>query len=469
MRKRVIVVGGLLVAVLAFGSGTGVGILVSRSSSPSSSALTAAASTPTPTTASLTTAPRIPSPSSRVPGDDNDRLTLFPTISHPPASRPPNNDETERETREPTFMLQPVSDPPSNLIGISPVRSPSGLSPAFSPAFLLNPTSFDWRVVSQVNDPDPSFGSSVEVASDVSAIAVAKPNTTSVCIFNPFVSATTWFVIGDPLDDRNRNGHGKFLSMSTDGRVVATGSPTSVTVWEFDLALPNRWSRPLGLEVPLVTAIALSQSGTVLTVASDRPCLVQTYRYGRMEWNREAEIVVNGTCAVHSIAMSFDAARIAVATATKIVVYEKLSGVPGQQMGSEIVIGNGTSKTVVSMPEKGYSIAVSNGAHPLRVWEWDYNVEDWQQTTPNVPNSTGVVGVSFADDSGTLAAIFSTGLVRVYSFEVRTFNVQWTQRGSDLTDIVAKSVSLSYDGRFLTVGGNDLASGNGTAILYSLS
>ena len=237
-------------------------------------------------------------------------------------------------------------------------------------------------------------------------------------LWDPVTGASVLSLPEDPYWDAG-------LSFSPDGRLLASGSPEGVTLWE----APS--GEPVATFDGAAWSLAFSPDGDQLAVET---------REGVRIWDvssRESRGVLNGhTASVSSLAFSPDGRLLATAS-TQVILWDVSSGAPWR-----FLPGPAEYATSVAFSPDGRLLA--SGAMDKTVHMWDVSTGDVVATLPH----GGIVdGLSFSPDGELLAAEAEGGALHVWEVDsgtlAGTLNVRTTY------DYEAR---FSPDGRFVVSG-----------------
>ena len=343
------------------------------------------------------------------------------------------------------------------------------------------------------------FGTNVKISGDGSVLAVGAPNFDDGNLWDEhggvlvyqFVN-NAWTILGGPIVGEAAGDRlGSFFSLSSDGKVLAVGTPSKsnntgrVRVYE---NINNVWTR-LGGDIDGEAAgdesgssISLSSDGKVLAVGAsgNDPSgridagHVRVYQYVNNVWTRlggdiDGEAAGDGSGS--SISLSSDGKVLAVGAsgndpsgridAGHVRVYRYASNV-WTQLGSDIdgTTAGGKSGYPVTLSNNGSILAVGELYH-VRVYQYKADSGTWVQQGDNI-NTVGSSSLSLSGDGNVLAVgegnfptnfLSYVGRVRVY----RYVNSAWTQLGDSIIGVGAynyfgRSVSLSSNGSILAGG-----------------
>ena len=330
----------------------------------------------------------------------------------------------------------------------------------------------------------------------------------------PFIMFSQTQLGSDINGDSSGDYSGYSVSMSSDGTIVAIGSPYNdgngsnsghVRVYEYS---GGSWSQ-LGTDIEGEAAgdssgysVSLSSDGTKVAIGATGNDAtdpngghVRVYEYSSSSWSQlgaDIDGEAAGDSSGTSVSMSSDGTIVAIGSpyndgngsnSGHVRVYE-YSGGSWSQLGTDIdgEAAGDSSGYSVSLSSDGTKVAIGatgndatdpNGGH-VRVYE--YSSSSWSQVGADINgDSSGDYSgysVSMSSD-GTIVAIGSpyndgngsnSGHVRVYEYS----GGSWSQLGTDIEgeaagDSSGYSVSLSSDGTKVAIGatGNDATDPNG--------
>ena len=319
-------------------------------------------------------------------------------------------------------------------------------------------------------DSDQS-GWSVSLSSDGTIVAIAAnrndgtaSNAGHVRVYK-YNGSTTWTKLGQDIDGEATNDgwSGYSVSLSSDGTIVAIGSPYnsgsaaqsgSVRVYKYNGS--TTWTK-LGQDID--GEASGDQSGYSVSISSDGTIVAIGAPYNTSSASGEGQVRVykyNGSTTWTQIGQDIDG--------------EATSGTSGYSIS---LSSDGTVVAIGAIDNDGTSGSNSDNRGSVRVYK--YNGSTWtklgQDLDGEASSNQSGRSVSISGD-GTIIAIgapFNTGTntgaghVRIYQYSGTT----WTQLGTDIDgeaayDSSGMAVSLSTDGVFVAIGATD-NDANGTS------
>jgi hypothetical protein len=362
-------------------------------------------------------------------------------------------------------------------------------------------------------------GYSVSMSDDGTIVAIGALNNNGNGSYSGHVrvyeySSGSWSQLGADIDgEAGGDASGYSVSMSDDGTVVAIGAPENdgngsnsghVRVYGYS---SGSWSQ-LGADIDGEAvgdvsgwSISLSDDGTTLAIGAlnndgngDFSGHVRVYGYASGSWSQlgaDIDGEAAGDRSGKSVSLSDDGTILAIGAPANegngfysghVRVYEYSSG-SWSQLGADIdgEAGGDASGISVSLSDDGTIVAVGapenggNGYDAGHVRVYEYSSGSWSQLGADIDGEAtwdnSGVSVSLSDD-GTILAIGASandgngsrsGHVRVYEYS----SGSWSQLGADIDgeaagDCSGISVSLSYDGDVVAIGGylNSAAAGH---------
>ena len=321
-------------------------------------------------------------------------------------------------------------------------------------------------------DSDQS-GWSVSLSSDGTIVAIAANRNVGVGGIRAghvrvykYNGSTTWTKLGQDIDGEATNDgwSGYSVSLSSDGTIVAIGSPYnsgsfaqsgSVRVYKYNGS--TTWTK-LGQDID--GEASGDQSGYSVSISSDGTIVAIGAPYNTSSASGEGQARVykyNGSTTWTQIGQDIDG--------------EATSGTSGYSIS---LSSDGTVVAIGAIDNDGTSGSNSDNRGSVRVYK--YNGSTWtklgQDLDGEASSNQSGRSVSISGD-GTIIAIgapFNTagtnsgaGHVRIYQYSGTT----WTQLGTDIDgeaayDSSGMAVSLSTDGVFVAIGATD-NDANGTS------
>ena len=320
-------------------------------------------------------------------------------------------------------------------------------------------------------DSDQS-GWSVSLSSDGTIVAIAANRNVGVGGIRAghvrvykYNGSTTWTKLGQDIDGEATNDgwSGYSVSLSSDGTIVAIGSPYnsgsfaqsgSVRVYKYNGS--TTWTK-LGQDID--GEASGDQSGYSVSISSDGTIVAIGAPYNTSSASGEGQARVykyNGSTTWTQIGQDIDG--------------EATSGTSGYSIS---LSSDGTVVAIGAIDNDGTSGSNSDNRGSVRVYK--YNGSTWtklgQDLDGEASSNQSGRSVSISGD-GTIIAIgapFNTGTntgaghVRIYKYSGTT----WTQLGTDIDgeaayDSSGMAVSLSTDGVFVAIGATD-NDANGTS------
>ena len=324
----------------------------------------------------------------------------------------------------------------------------------------LSGTWTQWGADINGDAADDRFGSSVAISSNGSTIVVGAPlwsanNNGRVKVFTN--TSGNWVQVGSSIGGSGNNAAaGSSVAVSSDGSIVAIGSPTfstgatnrgAVQVYQ---NVSGTWTQiggiiqGSGVELRLGSSVALSSDGTVLAVGATG----------------------NGTSAYPG----------------RVKIFRNISGV-WTQVGVDLIgTANGDAfGQGLSLSSDGNTVAIgapynsSNGFWKGHVKVYANNSGTWTQVGATIQGEANDNQSGFSvslSGNGSVLAIGASGNSNTngaYSGHVRLYRNNggiWSQIGTDIdgeaaNDGSGSSVSISSDGNYLAVGAYQ-NSGNGS-------
>jgi hypothetical protein len=340
----------------------------------------------------------------------------------------------------------------------SPFNNFNGSESGLARVYEYNTNTSSWE--QQGNDifgisTNDQFGYSISLSDDGSIVAVgARFNGTNaqghVRVFTYNTNNNIWEQLGDDIEGEAMDSSGTSVSLSSDGSIVAIGSPAAQTgsgkVRIYQYNTNNGVWEQLGSNL-LITTSSGGQFG-------------------------------------YSVSLSFDGLTIAIGARlsseggtgsgsglTRILTYNNGSG-EWEQQGNDIYseADNDEFGFSVSLSSDGFIVAIgapfndgstSNSGH-VRVYQ--YTSGDWTQLGGDIDGEStddeSGYSVSLSNDGlivgiGARANNNYTGHVRIYQYN-NTLEI-WEQVGIDIdgeaeVDAFGSAVSLSSDGSIVAIG-----------------
>jgi hypothetical protein len=295
-------------------------------------------------------------------------------------------------------------------------------------------------------------GSSVSISSDGNSVAIGAPITGTgyngsvrVYYWNTAVTPNVWTLRGQAMVITGGNGNdaGHSVSLSSDGNIVAFGSPDQddsvyggdcgkTYVYEWNSALSNWEQRGtdisgLGTSENSGWSVSLSSDGNTLAIGAKFLGQARVYDWDTTSSDWEQR---------------------------------------GSNVGVAAVTGLGQLTSVSLSSSNGNTLAIGNGIQrKVRVYDWNTDSYNWEQRgTINAPDGDGIFGSSvYLSSDGNSIAIGAPesdgykGRVRVYDWNTTISPNAWTQRGLVITgeannDQSGRAINLSSDGNTLAIG-----------------
>lgn len=294
-------------------------------------------------------------------------------------------------------------------------------------------------------------GNALAMSRDGLVMAVGAPytnnNTGSVRTFR--WSGSTWTQTGILSGNAVSESFGTDVSLSSDGNVMAVGSPNAsngvgyTRVYQWD---GSQWSTKGDELTGVVTddffgcSVSISSDGNVIAIGAygndspgDSAGQVMIFEWAVNVWNRKG--------------VSIDGEDT------------------DDRAGTSVSLN--ADGTIVAIGAPRYNVDTDKAGY-VRVYQWTNG--QWQKRRGSIegPSDNSANGESLAlDDTGDVLVIgapwhnSSNGNVRVF-----VWTDQWTQRGTDINgdngDNYGKSVSISADGNTIAIGAgwNDTAASN---------
>ena len=292
-------------------------------------------------------------------------------------------------------------------------------------------------------------GSSVSISSDGNIIAIGGPRTdyggdgsARVFFWNTAVTPNAWTLRGSAIviTGGNSNNAGRSVSLSSDGNILAIGSPAQddsvygencgkTYVYQWNPSSSNWVQRGsaisgLGTSEHIGWSVSVSSNGN--TVATGGQFLGQARVY---DWNTNSSDWVQRGSSIDTV------------------------------MGGSFT----NQLTSISLSSDGNTLAVAKeGINTVKVYSWNSNSSKWEQrgtiTRPSDSSNFGrSVSLSLNGNRIAIGATGGAGIVRVYDWETTVSPNAWIQYGAAMigeavNDQSGASVSLSSDGTTLSIG-----------------
>lgn len=304
------------------------------------------------------------------------------------------------------------------------------------------------------------FGHAVSLSSDGSIVAVGAPHHGSdksgnAHVFKYDPNDKLWHVMGQQLTCKGRTAiFGYSVSLSDDGKTVAVGAPryqTNGLVQVFSYDGNDNMDRWVQKGQNLMGEYSYDFSGYSIDLSSDG----NTVAIGAP--SNDSMIVDTGHVRVYS----FDTSK-----------KSKVDATPWKQIGKDIdgAFEEDRFGYYISLSSNGRTIAISAPYHNeadhglIQVYYFETTSDSWVKMGKAIHgdanNSDVLIGasLSLSSDGRTLAVgspknNVDRGQVQVYRYN----EPLWEQVGSSIdgkhsNDFLGKSVSLSSDGTFLSIG-----------------
>lgn len=399
--------------------------------------------------------------------------------------------------------------------------------------FLVFPIiSYGQVQIGQVIDGEASgdaFGQEISLSSDGTIIAISAPNNDGNGEDSGHVRVyeninNTWTQIGDDINGEAAGDLTFFVSLSSDGSIVAIGAPANdgnannaghVRIFKNESGVWTQIGEDIdsnGDSDRFGSSVSLSSDGTIVAIGSRLgngngidSGRVRVYENINNTWiqiNEDINGEAAGDQAGFDVSLSSDGNIVAVGAPANdgngnisghVRIYENKDNV-WNQIGQDIdgeanLNGSGANVSlscngsIVAIGASGNNDSGNDSGH-VRVYK---NIDNtWTQIGQDIDGEAAFdrsgTSVSLSCD-GSVVAIgapgnsendLNTGHVRIYQNQ----NGTWVQIGQDIdgelgNSYIGTSVSLSYDGRIVATGAfrrnSDNTSSTGHVEVYSLS
>ena len=330
----------------------------------------------------------------------------------------------------------------------------------------------EWKKLGQnINgiEKNDELGSSVSLSSDGKIVAIGAPTSLSkeegkrngyVRIYK--YNGTEWIQLGKDINGKTgKDQSGYSISLSSNGKIVAIGSPynSSYNFWTGHVRIfewnGTEWIQ-LGKDINgedknnrSGSSLSLSSDGKIVAIGTPGGGYVKVYQFDNKAWKQLGEKIVgeaHGDQSGHSVSLSSDGKIVAI--------------------GAKLNDGNDKSpkdnKESFIMDPYNEEYWESNGykGH-VRVYRFNNGTEEWSKLGEDIDGiSDGDqlgYSVSLSSD-GTIIAIGSPyndgnkGRVIIYKYN----GEEWIQLGKYIhgeakNDMSGTSVSLSSDGKIVAI------------------